>query len=108
VAVSTVGPPLAVCLRTGATMTVTFDKSGGGMGVPGSWAVPPIRMDRPILTVISTSPHTSVLTAVFRATTPGGTTVYASFDEGCSAGDVTPCTVPPLGSVQLEVTVVAS
>jgi hypothetical protein len=109
VAVSTVGAPLSVCLVTGATMTVTFDKSGGGgMGTHGPWAVPPIRLDRPILTVVSTSPHASVLTAVFRAGAPGGTTVYASYDEGCPPGDATPCTVPPLGMIQLEVTVVAA
>jgi hypothetical protein len=97
----------AVCLHVGATLTVTFDKSGGGMGVPGPWLVPPVRMDRPIIAITSTSPHGPLLTAVFRAESPGSTTVYASFGEECSKGDKTPCTVPPLGMIELDVTVVS-
>jgi hypothetical protein len=99
----------SVCLRTGATLTVLFDKSGrGGMGLPQQWAVPPIRQDQPILSVISTSPRGSSLTAVFKAETPGSTTVYANYEEGCSAATTTPCTVPPLGMLALDVTVVSS
>jgi hypothetical protein len=109
VAASFGGAQRSVCLRTGATLTVVFDKSGpGGMGLPEQWATPPIRQDQPILSVISTSPRGSSLTAVFKAETPGYTTVYASYDEGCSASDTTPCTVPPLGMLSLEVTVVGS
>jgi hypothetical protein len=108
VAVSLVGAPLGICLRTGATMTVIFTKSEKGTGPVGPWTVPPVRLDGPILTVISTSPRGSTLTAVLRADTPGVTTVYADFDQECSAGESAPCTIPPLGMVELEVRVVAS
>jgi hypothetical protein len=102
------GAPASVCVYAGSTLTVTFDKSGSGMGIPGPWAVPPIRQDSPILGLTSTSPGGSRLTAVFSADTPGATMVYASFDENCSAGDETPCTIPPLGSIALDVTVASA
>jgi hypothetical protein len=106
VAVPLTGPSASVCLHAGSTLTVTFDKSGGAIGLPGPWAVPPVRVDSPILGVISTSPRGAQLLAVFSAESPGTTIVYASFDEECSGGDKTPCTIPPLGMIELDVTVV--
>jgi hypothetical protein len=107
VAVSLVGAVRSVCLRTGTSLTVVYNDSGpGGTGAPGPWAVPPIRLDQPILSVISTSTRGSSLTAVFKAVTPGSTTVYADYDQECAAADATPCTVPPLGMLSLDVTVV--
>jgi hypothetical protein len=102
------GPGTSVCLHAGATLTVTFDKSSSrATGVPGRWAVPPVRVVNPsTLGITATSTRGPLLTAVFSADAPGSTMVYASFDEECAGRDTTPCTIPPLAEVELNVTVV--
>jgi len=89
-------------------LTVTFDKSKGGLGVPGPWTVPPLGVvGRSILMLSSSSPSGQFLTAVLEAGTPGVTTVSAHFDEECSSNDSTPCTIPPQSAINVDVTVVA-
>jgi hypothetical protein len=108
VTVSLAMPPPSMGLHAGATLTVTFDKSTGGLGVPGPWTVPPLDVvDRSILMLSSSSPSGQLLTAVHETGTPGVTTVSAHFDEECSSNDSTPCTIPPQSAINGDVTVVA-
>ena len=98
--------PPSVCVRTGATLFVTFDKSPGGLGRPGPWTIPPVAVDdRSILGLRSTLRRGQLLTAVLGATTPGSTAVSAHFDEECSGPQVTPCTIPPQDAITANVTV---
>jgi len=98
--------PPSVCVRTGATLTVTFDKSPGGVGGPGPWTIPPHAVEDPtILGLSSHSQRGHLLTAVLVATTPGSTTVSAHFDEECSGPQTTPCTIPPQNTISVNVMV---
>jgi hypothetical protein len=98
----------SVCLVTGSILHATFDTSaGGGMGIPGPWSGTPMVADSTVLVLSSSSTHGRVLEAAFTAGDPGTTTVSAYYDNECSSEDVTPCTVPPLGTIGLTVQVVA-
>jgi hypothetical protein len=97
-----------VCLRSGAILHATFDTSAGsGMGIPGPWSGSPMVADSTVLSLSSSSAHGRLLDAQFTAGGPGTTTVSAYYDNECGSDDVTPCTVPPLGTIGLTVTVVA-
>lgn len=101
----TLPPP--VCLHSGATLTVVFDKSTSGIGVPGPWAVPPLAVvPIGLLTVTSTTASGGHLTATFATKAPGTATVSGNFDNECLPADVTLCTIPPLSQINLRVTVV--
>lgn len=98
--------PAPLCLYSGARLTVVYDKSKGGIGVPGPWAVPPVTVvPSDVLTVRSTTRSGQHLTVVFKATTTGTATVYATYDNECSKGDTTPCTIPPATTIEFTVTV---
>ncbi len=98
--------PPSVCVHTGATLTVTFDKSRGGIGRPGRWTIPPVSVDDPsVLRLSSTSERNYLLTAVLMAAAPGTTTVSAHFDEECSGAQITPCTIPPQSAITVNVMV---
>ena len=99
-------PPPSVCVLTGTTLTVTFDKSAGGMGVPGPWTVPPVAVvDSSVLMLSSSVSRGHLLIAVLKADTAGAATVSAGFGEECSGGVTTGCTVPPEGDINVNVTV---
>jgi hypothetical protein len=101
-------PPPPICLHDGATLTAVFDKSAGGLGVPGPWGVPPLGVTPDgILTVSSTTQSGDRLTAVFATRTAGSATVSGYYDNECGAGETTPCTIPPLSTISLTVTVVS-
>jgi hypothetical protein len=107
VAASIPNLPPPVCLHSGATLTVVFDKSTAGIGVPGPWAVPPLAVaPKGFLTVTSTTDSGDHLTATFATTAPGTATVSGYFDNECGAADTTPCTIPPMSEINLSVTVV--
>ena len=107
VAASSPTLPQPVCLHSGATLTVVFDKSRSGIGVPGPWAAPPLAVvPNGLLAVTSTTASGERLTATFATKAPGTATVSANFDNECSPGDMTPCTIPPLSQITLRVTVV--
>jgi hypothetical protein len=100
--------PPSVCARTGATLTVRFDKSPGGLGRPGQWTIPPVGVEDPtILRLSSGSQGGHLLTAVLVTTEPGSTTVPAHFDEECSGTQMTPCTIPPQNEIDVNVRVKA-
>ena len=100
--------PSRVCLYDGAMLTVVFDKSKGGLGVPGPWGVPPVEVTpSAILATSSTVPSGDRLTAVFVTRTAGIATVSGYYDNECGAGETTPCTIPPLTTINLTVTVVS-
>jgi hypothetical protein len=106
--VSLTGRQSSVCLHQGTTLTVTSDKSAGGLGVPGPWTIPPLDVvDSSVLRLSSSSESGPLLKAVLETGTPGTTSVSAHFDEECSSGDTTACTIPPQGVINLNVTVVA-
>jgi len=89
-------------------LTVVFDKSKGGPGVPGPWGVPPVGMTPgATLATSSTVPSGDRLTAVFATRAAGMATVSAYYDNECEAGDTTPCTIPPQSEINLTVTVVS-
>ena len=99
--------PPPVCVHSGATLTVDFDKSNSRIGVPGPWAVPPLAVTpNGFLTVSRTTESGDHLTATFAATAPGTATVSSYFDNECAPTDTTPCTIPPLNEINLRVTVV--
>ena len=101
-------PPPAVCVHSGTMLTIKFDKSVGGLGVPGPWTIPPVAVvDPSVLTLISSSPNGHLITAFMKAATPGVTVVSASFDEECSGNGMTPCTIPPQSAITVNVTVEA-
>jgi hypothetical protein len=109
VTVSLTSPTHSVCVHSGSTLTVTFDKSVGGLGVPGPWTIPPLHVeDQSVLSIISSSPSGQHLTTALKAGAPGITAVSAYFDEECSSGETTPCTIPPQSTIDLDVTVVGS
>ena len=98
--------PPSVCLQTGATLTVTFDKSTGGLGSPGPWTIPPLSVeDGAILGLRSHEQRGHLLTAVLVATATGSTAVSAHFDEECSGTESTPCTIPPQNTISVNVAV---
>jgi DNA-binding beta-propeller fold protein YncE len=100
-------PSPSICLHEGATLTVTFDKSAGGLGVPGPWTVPPLgAVDPSVLKLSSRSARGQVLTAALEATGSGTATLSAHFDEECSGDQLTACTIPPQGEIDVGVTVV--
>jgi hypothetical protein len=100
--------PESLCLVTGSILHATFDTSaGGGMGIPGPWSGSPMVADSTVLSLSSSSAHGRLLDAQFTAGGPGTTMVSASYDNECGSDDVTPCTVPPLGTIAVTVTVVA-
>jgi hypothetical protein len=103
-------PPSRVCLYAGATLTVAFDKSTGGLGTgtPGPWVPPLAVTPSGILTVVSTVWAADHMTTVFRTVSTGTATVSAQFDNECSAGASSPCTIPPLSGINLIVQVVNS
>jgi hypothetical protein len=98
----------SVCLRVGATLRLTFDDSAGLYGgVPAGWVDVPLVTDHStVLRLISTSTTGNLRTAVFRAEAPGTTSVAAHFYVSCSAGNSTPCTIPPIGQIVVGVLVV--
>jgi hypothetical protein len=105
VAVSLAVSPLPVCLYSGSTLTVTFNSSIGGLGVPGPWGDPPVQIEDPsVVRLTSSSTNGRRLTAVLATGMPGTTTVFAMFDEECATGEATPCTIPP-GSPPIDVNV---
>jgi len=100
--------PPPICLRDGATLTVVFEKSTGGLGVPGPWGVPPVGVTPDgILTISSTTQSGDRLTAVFATRTAGTVAVSGYYANECGAGEATPCTIPPLSTIPLSVTVVS-
>jgi hypothetical protein len=101
-------PASSVCVHTGTTLIVTFDKSAGGQGFPGPWTIPPLAvLDPSVLTLTSSSPNGHLITAFLKAAMPGTTAVSANFDEECSANVTTTCTIPPQGAMNVHVTVEA-
>jgi len=99
--------PAPVCVVSGTALTVTFDKSRAAIGVPGPWGEPAVQVSAPILQIRSTSSQGALLVARLTAVAPGTATVRAGFDQECSAGDSTPCTIPPQALLSLSVTVVS-
>jgi hypothetical protein len=104
------GSTLSVCLHSGATLIVTFDKSAGSWGgTAGAWTTyPPVAVagDPSVLKLSSDSPQGQRDTAVFEARSPGTTWVTARFDVSCSNANTTPCTIPPEGQITVNATVV--
>jgi hypothetical protein len=99
-----------LCLHSGTILTVTFDKSAGSWGgTPGAWTYPPVAIggDPSILKLNSESTSGDHIIAVFEARSPGATFVTARFEVSCSSRDTSPCTIPPEGEINLDVTVVA-
>ena len=88
-------------------LTVVFDKSDGGPGVPGPWAIPPVAVTAgAILAISSTTQSGDRLRAVFAAQAAGTVTVSAHYGNECAATDTTPCTIAPQSEIDLTVTVV--
>jgi hypothetical protein len=98
--------PAPVCLVTGTRLTVTFDKTHAAIGTPGPWGVPRVQVQPRILTIRSTVAKGPLLTAHLVARTRGIAIVRAGFNQECSIGDTTPCTIPPQAILTLDVTVV--
>jgi hypothetical protein len=86
---------------------VTFEKSRAAIGVAGPWVVPLVQVDPPILRVTATTKRKGTLTAVLDATAPGNASVQAAFDQECSPGTTTPCTIPPVGFLSVGVRIVS-
>jgi hypothetical protein len=63
--------------------------------------------DPSILKLDSESTRGDYISAVFEARSPGATFVTARFEVSCSSRDTSPCTIPPEGEINLDVTVVA-
>ncbi len=98
--------PPSVCVRTGATLTVTFDKAPGGLGRPGPWTTPPVSVeDGSVLGLRSHAQRGHLLTAVLAPRATGSTAVSAHFDEECAGTESTPCTIPPQNMISVNVTV---
>jgi hypothetical protein len=104
---ASVPPPPRICLHSGASLTVVFEKAKPGIGVPGPWQVPPQVVPSGFLAITSTSQSAGQLTANFKATTAGAGTVIANYGNQCAASDTTPCTIPPATEISLSVTVVS-
>ena len=103
-------PASPVCLDSGATLTVTFDKSAGSWGgQPGAWLSPPVTIsgDTSVLKLVTASPNGQTLSAVVEARMPGTSSLNAYFEVSCSSRDTSPCTIPPIAEHTLSVTVVA-
>lgn len=99
---------MTICLRSGSTLKLTFDKSIGGYGRPGPWNVSPVTIGDPsILRLVSSVPRGQYLTADLATQGSGTTSVTAYFERECSRGDTTPCTIPPLAIIGVSVKVVA-
>ena len=99
--------PEPVCLVSGTPLTVTFDKSRAAIGSPGPWVRPPVQVAPPaILRVRSSSAQGTLFTAQLVAAQPGTATVIGGFDQECSSGETTPCTIPPQFTLEVGVTVV--
>jgi hypothetical protein len=96
----------SICLVSGATVSLTFDKSDAALGASGAWGTDPVQVYPDIMSISSTEIEGPRLTASLKARLPGYATVRAVFDQLCTAGSTTPCTVPPLGIFDVYVTVV--
>jgi hypothetical protein len=95
----------ATCVRTGASLTVTFVSQGWWSGY-GAWSsAAPMISNGSVLEGLSYAPSGTSATAVFRAVAPGSSVVTAQFDVGCAPADTTPCTVPPAAFETVDVTV---
>ena len=95
----------AACVRSGASLTVTFVSQGWWSGY-GAWSsAAPTISDGSVLDGFSYAPSGTSATAVFRAVAPGSSVVTARFDVRCAPADTTPCTVPPAAFETLDVTV---
>jgi hypothetical protein len=96
----------SICLRVGARLTVTFISSGGWSGY-GQWS-----SESPTISnnsVLAGGPYGfsgKKATAVFTAVGVGTATATAFFDVSCAPANTTPCTVPPLATQAVTVTVV--
>jgi hypothetical protein len=98
--------PSSICMRIASKLTVTFTSAGGwsGFGQWSSW--PPTISDSPILSGMNWNFSGKTATAMFRALSPGTTTVRTAFNVTCAPRDRTPWTVPPEEFHDLTVTVV--
>jgi hypothetical protein len=97
----------AVCVRTGAVLIVTFDDSPGAWGGSAAGWDPdsPWVYGASVLRLASSSTAGDRMTATFDAVAPGTATVTAHFDVSCTSRNTSPCTIPPVGDVSLEVRV---
>jgi hypothetical protein len=104
-----VGPqPSPACLVSGATLTISFDKSHAAIGVPGPWGRPLVQAEPAgIVHIRSARKRGHLLIVRLTARKPGTATVIAGFGQECAAGDTTPCTIPPQAILSVPVTVVA-
>ena len=62
-------------------------------------------MDVACIDIINRGERTIV---VFEARSPGSTFVTARFEVSCSSRDTSPCTIPPEGAINIDVTVVSA
>jgi hypothetical protein len=100
--------PSPVCLVSGSTLTILFDKSHAAIGVPGPWARPLVQAEpAAVVHIRSTTKQGHVLIVRLTARQPGTTNVTAGFGQECAAGDTTPCTIPPQAILSVPVTVVS-
>jgi hypothetical protein len=99
-----------VCLVSGKTLTVIFDKSPGSFGgAAGDWFPSPLLIsgNGSALKLVSESVTSQTIRTVFEAAAPGTAEVSARFEVSCTGQDSPPCTIPPDGQIGLRVLVVA-
>jgi hypothetical protein len=100
-----------VCLVSGATLNLTLDKSPGQWGgTSGDWTEPPVTVVGPerVLALRSVSVKGQLATARLAAHTPGTSIVTGHFEVWCAPIHTSPCTIPPIGEINVTVEVVPS
>lgn len=103
--VAVVGQIPTVCLRLRSTLKLTFDKSHAGTGTAGTWSRRAIEITPKIMKVKVVKIKGSELTVTLTGVSPGQATVRALFNQVCTGGSTTPCTIPPLGVFTVSVIV---
>jgi hypothetical protein len=93
----------AVCVHAGAILTVTFDSRGSNPVLSTVGPCNPCVNDHSILTVISRSGTGYVLVSQLRATNPGTTDAYASWNDPNAAASPPTSTPPPSYGVTVTV-----
>jgi hypothetical protein len=93
------------CIRVGAVLSVAFTHAVEFSGVPGGWIGGATSSDPTLVAVDSSAATGATLTAAVRGVAPGTAIVTVSFENGCSAGTTTPCTIPPQGQESITVQV---
>lgn len=106
VSLTVTSPDDSTCVTPGSELIVTFDPSHVAIGVDSGWTGQPTVNNGSVLGLTGSSEEGSNLVGTAKALTVGTATLLAFFSQQCSAGDSTPCTIPPQGVLRLHVSVV--